>query len=781
VLREIARGGMGRVLAAFDLTLGRDVALKVLLPSAKPDRFVRESKITARLPHPGIPPVYALGTLADGSQFLAMKLIAGQTLAAEMKSADLPHLLQAFTQVCQAVGFAHSRGVIHRDLKPANVMVGAFGEVQVMDWGLAKQLDSRATAGLQSPEEQTPPTPDADSDLTVDFHESREDLTSAGKIMGTPEYMAPEQARGEPADARTDVFALGGILCKILTGHSPFGGKTSMESIQRAGAADLAEANARLDNCGADAELVAVCRRCLSPNPADRPANGQAVTDGMTAYLNGVQERLQSVERERAVTAAKAIEERRRRKLQVIAASLVLGVLVAGITGTTIGLLNAREQRNLVEARNGQLVVANANAKTEWDRAEKNFATARGLILNIADRINQFESGSKNPQLADMARKQALDEARKQFDQFRESLPDDKWVQMQAAALHRFSANISRSQGNSPAAFEAYAASIQISEELTKRYPDESEHQLTLALTLGDRALFEKQNGRLRDSAATLDQALKLVKNLHGSVTESKVNRTMGWIAHDRSKVAYLSGRFEDALRLAGRASERLEKLSEVPDSEKTSIDKLLAVMAVNDAAMAHRELGQISQAMTAHDAAVGRMKVVAGTAPNRDQLLWSCEVRRERARTQLQTSDRPAATIDDLADILPIAEKLVEENPHLPLYRERLADTYLLRGERLTRQGQWEPASTELTKSLAVSRELIDRFGAKSDYLLVRGRTFLALGRARNGARNPDEAAAHWKNAAKVFELALKSDTDNFHHRRGLSEAQAALNPTAK
>jgi serine/threonine protein kinase len=136
VLREIARGGMGRVLAAFDLGLEREVALKVLLPRADALRFVRESKITARLPHPGVPPVHALGTLADGSSFLAMKLVAGQTLTVAIKAADRPRLLQAFTQVCQAVGFAHHRGIIHRDLKPGNIMVGAFGEVQVMDWGL---------------------------------------------------------------------------------------------------------------------------------------------------------------------------------------------------------------------------------------------------------------------------------------------------------------------------------------------------------------------------------------------------------------------------------------------------------------------------------------------------------------------------------------------------------------------------------------------------------------------------------------------------------------------
>ncbi|MGL4553854.1 MAG: serine/threonine-protein kinase, partial [Gemmataceae bacterium] len=151
VEREIARGGMGRVLAARDLGLDRDVALKVLLPGANADRFVRESKITARLPHPGIPPVHALGTLADGSPFLAMKLVAGHTLADEMRAADRPRLLQAFAQVCQAVGFAHGRGVIHRDLKPANVMLGDYGEVHVMDWGLAKAL---AAGGRPGPDEE---------------------------------------------------------------------------------------------------------------------------------------------------------------------------------------------------------------------------------------------------------------------------------------------------------------------------------------------------------------------------------------------------------------------------------------------------------------------------------------------------------------------------------------------------------------------------------------------------------------------------------------------------
>ncbi len=141
IRREVARGGMGVVYLAHDPKFDRDVAVKIMHAGQDADRFVIESKVTARLPHPGVPPVYALGELGDGRPFLAMKLIAGRTLAEEIRQvqqSDLPRMLGVFEQICHTVGFAHSQQIIHRDLKPANVMVGAFGEVLVMDWGLAK-------------------------------------------------------------------------------------------------------------------------------------------------------------------------------------------------------------------------------------------------------------------------------------------------------------------------------------------------------------------------------------------------------------------------------------------------------------------------------------------------------------------------------------------------------------------------------------------------------------------------------------------------------------------
>jgi tetratricopeptide (TPR) repeat protein len=263
-----------------------------------------------------------------------MKLVAGQTLAEEMKSADLPRLLQAYVLVCQAVGFAHSRGIIHRDLKPSNVMVGAFGEVQVMDWGLAKDLTGReASDEPRSSETASVPGVGTDASQTADHRApggSTGGQTRAGTVMGTPAYMAPEQARGEPTDARADVFALGGILCAILTGQPPFRGNSPLEVIRLAGAADLTEANAWLDNCRADAELVALCRRCLSPDPADRPADGQAVADGLTAYLASLQDRLKAAEIERAAAQARAREERKRRRVTVALAAALVGLTLLG-------------------------------------------------------------------------------------------------------------------------------------------------------------------------------------------------------------------------------------------------------------------------------------------------------------------------------------------------------------------------------------------------------------------------------------------------------------------
>ena len=294
----LARGGMGEVWRGFDMLLARGVALKVLREPVLADggfraRFEEEARHVGRLEHPSIVPVYDLGALPDGRPFFVMKLIHGQTLAELLAAratpaSELPRWVGVFERACQAVAFAHTRGLIHRDLKPSNVMLDELGEVQVMDWGIAKALAAR------SPSAQLPSTP-------VVLPPSVDEVATApggsetlpGQSRGTPAFMAPEQARGEVGRVGTasDVFGLGGILCVILTGQPPF------TRWALAAAGDLEEAFARLDGCGADAELISLAKACLAPAPEARPADAAEVAGLVKRYRDWVAARLAEAER----------------------------------------------------------------------------------------------------------------------------------------------------------------------------------------------------------------------------------------------------------------------------------------------------------------------------------------------------------------------------------------------------------------------------------------------------------------------------------------------------
>jgi len=285
--KEIGRGGVGVVFEGRDTQLLREIALKVLLPehAGKAEverRFLEEARIAGRLQHPGIIAIHGLGTTCDGRPYFAMRLVRGETLDVILKrrataSADLAHLLNIFLQVCQAVAYAHSEGIVHRDLKPANIMVGAFGVVKVMDWGLAKVLGEPDSAALLG---------DFDPMLIG---------TQMGTVFGTPGYLPPEQARGEidRIDKRADVFGLGSILCEILTGEPPHTGGDGLEVYKKAAAGDMAETLARLGQCRAPLDVVALANWCLAANRDDRPANAGHVVEVLTAHLHSALRRAQ--------------------------------------------------------------------------------------------------------------------------------------------------------------------------------------------------------------------------------------------------------------------------------------------------------------------------------------------------------------------------------------------------------------------------------------------------------------------------------------------------------
>lgn len=267
---RLAVGGMGIVYWGWDQTLHRDVAIKLLRPEHRLnqeliDRFVNESRVMGRLQHPAIPPVYDGGFCHDGRPYYAMKLVKGVTLSelATRTGRGKAGLLSIFAQVCQALDYAHSERVTHLDVKPSNIMVGAFGEVYLMDWGLARFRGSQPGA-------------------SVDVHPA--DELGTGSIRGTPAYMSPEQANGGRVDARADIFGLGAILCELLSGSPPYEGDTAREMFRQAAGGHTEAAFRRLDDSSVDSRLIRLTKRCLSRSPSDRPGTAGEVAREIQLY-----------------------------------------------------------------------------------------------------------------------------------------------------------------------------------------------------------------------------------------------------------------------------------------------------------------------------------------------------------------------------------------------------------------------------------------------------------------------------------------------------------------
>jgi len=271
----LGRGGMGEVVLARDREIGRDVALK-RMRTASPspehvERFLREAKIQARLDHPTIVPVHELGTDEDGLPFFTMKRLTGTTLAAVLdKGTETPQrLLRAIVDVCQGVAHAHARRIVHRDLKPANIMLGDYGEVYVLDWGVARVLaDTRQTGPVRA----------------LDIA-SLDGETKTGALLGTPGYMAPEQIHGGEVGLAADVYAIGAMLFEILAGETlhPRGGGALASTISNA--TEMSPAKRRPDRV-VPPELETVCVAALDMEPGQRPT-ARDLADRIQRYLDG--------------------------------------------------------------------------------------------------------------------------------------------------------------------------------------------------------------------------------------------------------------------------------------------------------------------------------------------------------------------------------------------------------------------------------------------------------------------------------------------------------------
>ncbi|HBH51103.1 MAG TPA: hypothetical protein DDY91_04335 [Planctomycetaceae bacterium] len=428
---ELARGGMGLILKGRDIDLGRDLAIKVLHDSHldHPEvvqRFVEEAQIAGQLQHPGIPPVYELGLFTDKRPFFSMKLVKGKNLEEILRSRSSlldqrARLLKVFDQVCQTMAYVHSRGVIHRDLKPNNIMVGTFGEVLVMDWGLAKVLGVTArhhphwgSEEFVAEEDSIRTGRSASGSSVPGIPGGSDRQTEAGIILGTLGYMPPEQAMGkiESLDERADVFGLGAILCDILTGKPPYVAGQRNEMLRKAREADLVDCHARLASCGADDELLELTRDCLRTERDERPRDAGEVARRFSGYLASLESRLHDAELSRAAEEARAEEvlhtmaetqaraqaEQRVRQLQLrgmggLAAILVVTAIAASWAMWTQKQLG--DDAKSEQDRANRMIVRAEKAMRDLDSQEERVADANRIARQSIELANKQAAAAK--------------------------------------------------------------------------------------------------------------------------------------------------------------------------------------------------------------------------------------------------------------------------------------------------------------------------------------------------------------------------------------------------
>ncbi|MBP6839938.1 MAG: protein kinase [Kofleriaceae bacterium] len=345
---EHARGGLGRVVRALDRRLGRVVAVKELLrtgPLAE-SLFVREAMITARLQHPGIVPVHEAGRWPGGEPYYVMRLVQGQTL--KQLIAERPAVRERFAllhhviAVADAIGYAHSEQVIHRDIKPSNIIVGPHGETVVVDWGLAR--DSRR----EVPE----PVLAADADPGPAADVVRGASTVSGRVIGTPAYMAPEQARGEVVDARADVYAIGALLYEILTGTPPYVGEAPQQVVD---AVLAGPPPALAEVAAAPADLIAICQKAMARCAADRYPTARELASDLRRFQTG---QLVSAQTYSTMRLVRRWMQRHRGAVAVGGVAVLALVIVAASM-----VRRVVEERNLANHERGRAVAAAAAAR----------------------------------------------------------------------------------------------------------------------------------------------------------------------------------------------------------------------------------------------------------------------------------------------------------------------------------------------------------------------------------------------------------------------------------
>jgi eukaryotic-like serine/threonine-protein kinase len=767
-VRVHATGGLGRVWLARDTHLGREVALKELRDDRLNDpqmiaRFLEEARITGQLEHPGIVPLHDLieGDGADSLPFHTMRFLSGRTLNVAVegyhsrreagKSAgplELRSLLDAFRTVCQTVAYAHSRDVIHRDLKGQNIILGDFGEVFVVDWGLAKKPETARPAEGPSSFGREP----------VGRHE-----TEPGSVLGTPGFIAPELLDGHPADRRSDVYSLGAILYLILTGRAPYSnwGRPEIPKVIRERDPD----HPRTLVSDAPPALVAICLKAMDRDSSARYGSATEVAEEVRRWLADEPVRAYPDPLPRRLA-----RWGRRHRAVVLAASTVLVLAVVGLS-TSTAMVWAEQKRTAVQE---------GRAVAQWSRAETNLGLSTRLSVELTRIADQRLSPIRG---TERARAEIYDTSLNTFLGFLRQRPEDVSLQKSTAKIARFSANVHRVLDESELAGPLYLRSISLLESLADEFPEDSSYRSELAMVLGDYAQLIGRLGRLREAAERSRQAVRIAESLANAAPErSDLRRVLAKTLFDLASIEGQMGRAADSARLIEQAVGLYEELLKLPEGQSNTLDPLMMGSSLYVLVVARRELGRADQALSAIERGLALMRSTLekdaednNAAHNLNRFLL------ERAQIGSGLEGRRDRAADDLEEAIDSWGKLSTGYPLVASYRESLAVARQVRGTLRASSGQLESAAEDLEAARVVLESLVSKSAEIPSYRANLGRAYLEQGRLARRAGNAELASDRLQKAVRMLEEVIDRTPEDGRNRPSVEAAIEELSLAAR
>ena len=770
ILRPHARGGLGEVYVALDDELKREVALKEIQERHADDpgsraRFVLEAEITGGLEHPGIVPVYGLGSYENGRPFYAMRFIKGESLKEAIsafhgnkslagdpgaRSLALSKLLRRFLDVCNAIEYAHHRGILHRDLKPANVMVGGYGETLVVDWGLAK-----AIGGSRGESEERPLIPSSVCGSSA---------TLPGSAIGTPAYMSPEQASGDLGQVGTasDVYSLGATLYSLLTGTVAFQDPNVLKVIEAVKAGKFAAP--RSVDPSIDPALEAICLKAMALHAEDRYSSPRALADDVERWTAD-----EPVTAYREPPARRARRWGRRHRTAVTAAAVAL--LVA-LVGTATVLAVQTEARRRLQKSNGELAEANVNLSIAKVAAETRFELAKDAIKSFHTGVSE-DFLLKEPRFESL-RNRLLRSASEFYGRLGSMLKDKTDLSSRRALAQSYHqlAELTASIASVDESITMHRKALELRRAAFAESPNDLAIRAEVADSLIAIGIKHQDSRRPKDALAYFEEGNKLLvaAPLTGQ-TEGLIRRSLGSsyleIGNTLSKEI---GRSAEALAAFERASDVFEKQAKADPDSPISQNNWATILANKGELLAM--MNRPSEAMASLDKAREIQELLLKSIPG------SIHFRANLGRTMNTIGiisaniGEPRKAMAAFGESRRIFSELSRDIPAYTEFKTLLADTYLRIGYLQVELGDYREALAAHKDARSIWESLTTANPSSAQYLSSVAQCYNNDGYALSVLGRQDEALASFQKCAEIRESILKIDPNNARNRSGLAGA---------